>query len=70
MQQQGSVWISMAHGTTKGHLVSLDWAAAWGLVDVQGLGRAGPTPPLGSVGELTLMQHSERVPAHLSWAAQ
>lgn len=61
----------MAHGTTKDHLVlSLDWAAAWGLVDVQGLGRTSPTPHLGSSEKLTLMQHSERVPAHLTWKAQ
>lgn len=50
---------------------SLDWTGAWGLVDVQGLGRAGSTPHLGSVGELTpTMQDSERVLAHLACAAQ
>ena len=38
----------------KARQTSLVWAANCGLVDVQGLCRTGPSPPLGVGGELAL----------------
>ena len=46
------MWMFMVHVTTKSHVF---WAALWGHMDVQGLCKAGPAPPLGSAEELALM---------------
>lgn len=50
--------MSVAHVTNKGHTdvpgLSLALVKAWGLVDVCRQHKAGPAPPLGSLGELDL----------------
>ena len=48
MQQQESVSMSMAHAAPKAIWMSLVWTASWDIVDIQGLHRASPLPPLAT----------------------